>query len=84
MKVTRRAERRHHKARLRRKRQDVVAHWKASNIRARGVAVDTPTGVSGYREKGPSARDLRNAEWHHALVASGDAMFIQGSRIVSL
>lgn len=81
MKETRKAERRHHKARVRRKRVGYVAHWKARNERAVGVAVETPTAVSAYREKGPSLQDLRYGDWKKDVVAGGDVAFLEGNRV---
>jgi hypothetical protein len=81
-KSTRKAERRHHKARVRRRRIDVVAHWKAHNPRARGVAVETPTAVAGYKEKIPALQDLRHKDWRKDAILAWDLSFVQGNRTV--
>ncbi|TWI77217.1 hypothetical protein LZ24_00017 [Desulfobotulus alkaliphilus] len=81
-KSTRQAERRHHRARVRRKRMDVVAHWKAGNPRAHGVAVETPTAVAGYKEKVPSLQALRYKNWRKVAREAWDLSFGQGNRTV--
>ncbi|MCW7754265.1 hypothetical protein OOT00_09725 [Desulfobotulus sp. H1] len=81
-KSTRLAERRHHKARVRKKRMDLVAHWKAHNPRAHGVAVETPTAVAPYKEKMPSLQVLRYKNWRKVAKEAWDISFVQGNRQV--